>query len=397
MKSQKSIRSIFAGEEIVLMDIWLLFWSRRKYLLISILLFIVIGFIQSATSPKEYTAKCVLLGEEGSGGGNSAALTLASLAGISTGSSSGGVTDLYPIVLANRPFLVELSKDTIFQDDKKKTTLMEYFQVPPKVDAVTGFKNAVVNLPSTILGWFRSTPKEQPTKVTSPASIPVTSMADTQVLVRADTPLMVKDPQKDLLDVERVTSQEMQIAGVLKTRIKLETLGRQIIISVRMPEARLSAEATKLVLNKMIEYVVRYKTGKQLDNYKFLEARAAEASRNYKRDQSKVAGFVDNNYGVIFESVKTRQQQLQNDYGITLNTYNQLAAQLEQARIDLKKQTPLFTVLEPVYVPLSPDPSSSMGAITLNAAIGAVVGMVLILLLLFRQYILERKQMPVTA
>ena len=393
-KKSKNIKEIFSGEEIILTDIWALFWSKRKYLFISIIVFVLIGFIQSATTPKEFTARCVLLGEEGGGGGGGTALALAGLAGITGGNTGGGVTDLYPIVLANRPFLVELSKDSINLNDQTRITLMDYFQIPAKVDAITNAKTNLLNLPTTVRGWFRSS---SPIQKNVPALPPVKKaeavmpLTDTLLTLSRDSVKIIKARTKKLLDVITLSGQEMQIATILKSRIKLEQLGRQIIISVRMPESRLSAEATKLILNKLIEYITRYKTGKQLENLRFLEAIASDANIKYKKDQLKVAGFSDNNYGVIYESVKTKQQQLQNEYSITFNTYNQLAAQLEQARIDLKKQTPLFTVLEPVYIPLSPDAVTGVQVISINAALGAVIGMILIFGLLIKQYLSEKK------
>ncbi len=391
MKSQKSIKAIFSGDEILLSDIWALFWNRKFPLIVCVSVFIILGFIQSATKPKVYTASCVLLAEEGGGGGSTEAQTLAGLAGVSIGASTGAsVTDLYPIILANRPFLVELSKESINLDDNHKTTLMQYFQKPMKVDAVTRAKSMLFNLPSTIIGWFRSSDKKEDSKEIT--ALPVTNRTDTVNNIDDEDSLIGKRvTNENDFDISNVTGPEIGIASVLKDRIKLEKKGKQVFLSVTMPEARLSAEATKLVLNKLIQYVIRYKTGKQLDNYNFLLARASEANKRYKTNQLRVAGFADNNFGVIYQSIKSKEQQLQNEFSISLNTYNQLATQLEQARIELKKQTPLFTVLEPVYVPLAPDASSGIGTVIIYAVMGVVVGLILILLLIVKQYMNEAR------
>jgi uncharacterized protein involved in exopolysaccharide biosynthesis len=42
---------------------------------------------------------------------------------------------------------------------------------------------------------------------------------------------------------------------------------------------------------------------------------------------------------------------LQNNFVLYSAIYNQLSSQLEQAKIQLKKDSPLFTVVEPIYIP----------------------------------------------
>ena len=44
-------------------------------------------------------------------------------------------------------------------------------------------------------------------------------------------------------------------------------------------------------------------------------------------------------------------QRLEADYSIALNVVQELASQLEQAKIQVNRDTPIFTVIEPVVVP----------------------------------------------
>ena len=130
---------------------------------------------------------------------------------------------------------------------------------------------------------------------------------------------------------------KMKVMNIVKNRVKIETKGREITIYVKMPEPILSAEVCKLVLEKLIEYVSTYKTAKQRDNLAFLEQTKAEAEMKYKQAQQNVAGFKDNSMGVIFQSVQTREQVLQNEMNLAFSVYNQFAMQVEQAKIELKK------------------------------------------------------------
>jgi hypothetical protein len=102
------------------------------------------------------------------------------------------------------------------------------------------------------------------------------------------------------------------------------------------------------LLDKSITYLTKYKTQKQLDNVNFLSARLDETKDKLRKNRIIAAEFSDTYNGLIYETIKSNQLQLQNETSISLNTYNLLASQLEQANIDLKKQTPLFTIFEPI-------------------------------------------------
>jgi uncharacterized protein involved in exopolysaccharide biosynthesis len=151
--------------------------------------------------------------------------------------------------------------------------------------------------------------------------------------------------------ISKLTADDNKIISILSSRIKLTQLGKLSTLYVKMPEASLSAEVNKVVLELLIKYAIRIKASKQLENVEFLEARTAEAEVKYKDSQRKAAQFKDNNYNVIFQSVQIQENVLQNNFVLYSNIYNQLVAQLEQAKIQLKKDSPLFTVLEPVYIP----------------------------------------------
>ena len=89
------------------------------------------------------------------------------------------------------------------------------------------------------------------------------------------------------------------------------------------------------------------------DNINYLQNRFDESELKYKQSQLKLANFKDNSLGLIFQSVQTREQVYTNELTINFNVYSQFAMQLEQAKIDLKKETPLFSVIEPITIPTS--------------------------------------------
>ena len=90
---------------------------------------------------------------------------------------------------------------------------------------------------------------------------------------------------------------------------------------------------------------------------------------------------------MIFQSVQSKELQLQNEFNLSFTVYNQLVTQLEQAKIQLKKESPLFTVLEPVYVPGGPSEPNESKIIFLYVGIGFTIGLMIIVFLVVKSFL----------
>ena len=67
-------------------------------------------------------------------------------------------------------------------------------------------------------------------------------------------------------------------------------------------------------------------------------------------------------------------ERLQGEYSIALNVYNELAKQLEQAKIKVKEETPVFSVLEPAVVPNEKAKPKKAMIIAIWLFLGGIVG-----------------------
>jgi uncharacterized protein involved in exopolysaccharide biosynthesis len=78
---------------------------------------------------------------------------------------------------------------------------------------------------------------------------------------------------------------------------------------------------------------------------------------------------------VYLNTAKIEEQRLQADYLLTQSVYNELSKQLEQAKIKVQEETPVFKTLEPAVVPIQK--SGPKRAIIM--AICAVAGIMLVI------------------
>lgn len=137
----------------------------------------------------------------------------------------------------------------------------------------------------------------------------------------------------------------------LRSKIKIEIQGRYLILKTEMNDPYQSAVLCRLVLLKLINYISDFKTYKQKQNLLIIGDRFKEADLRYKEAQMRLAKYKDKSAGIIFQSAQTEEQLLNNELSMSFNLYNQFATQFEQAKIDLKKETPHFSIIEPIIIP----------------------------------------------
>ena len=100
--------------------------------------------------------------------------------------------------------------------------------------------------------------------------------------------------------------------------------------------------------------------------------------KDFKEKQIRLASFQDSNRGLISSLPQTRLSQLQTDFNLAFNIYSELAKQLESQKIKVKEDTPVFTVIEPVSVPLDRSKPKRGIIIAVWSFLGIVIGVGLI-------------------
>lgn len=100
------------------------------------------------------------------------------------------------------------------------------------------------------------------------------------------------------------------------------------------------------------EQVIAYKISNAQEQLKFTEERFEEKKKEFEEIQSRLANFRDRNQNIASAAVLNQQQRLEAEYNFAFSIFTELAKQLEQARIQVAKDTPVFSVIQPVTVPV---------------------------------------------
>lgn len=350
MGKPNDIYSLLKKDEITLKDIAIVFQvaikTQLKLVAGLFIFFISLAYVDYSFSPAEYQSDAnVLLS-----GGTPAPSAAGALAGMLTGTQTpvagaGGAIgpDMYGRIVATQAFLNALVVSKFPKDasGKDSTTLEQYFAN----GAPLTFSQKVGNLPTYIKQIF-----SKPAPVVLDNVSPVSKKIDTTKVVQNEisAEMFFSSKVPPLVELQGVRA---SVINIVRPRILIKIDDTGANVSVNMPDPFIAAAVNKLLLQQLIDYVTAYNTIKQRTNIAFLEKRFQESKAEYTSKQKQLAGIRDNSFGVILQSAQTNQEVLSNEMGIAYNIYNQFAVQLEMAKIELKKETPLFSVLEPISIP----------------------------------------------
>lgn len=350
MSKPDNLYSLLKNEEITLKDlasvIQVAVKSKIKIVAGIFILFILLGFLDYSLSPVEYESEATVLIESNMNTSNQVSAIATLLGGSSTkGSSSDGAVGpgMYGQIVTTQAFLnaLVISKIPTDASGKDSTTLEQYFAD----GAPLTFSQKILHLPSYAKNIFTNRAPIKPIEI-----IPLPQKIDTTKVVQNEisAEMFFSSKVPPLVQLEGLRA---NVIGIVKQRIKVAVSDNSALVSVKLPDSFLAAAVNKLLLQQLIDYVTAYNTIKQRTNIAFLEKRYQETKADYTSKQQRLAGVKDNSYGLFLQSSQSRQEMLANELGIAYNIYNQFAVQLEEAKINLKKETPLFTVMEPISLP----------------------------------------------
>lgn len=320
------------SDEIDLKDLIVQLWKKRKFILLVTGISFLLGIFIAFTSPVSYTASCTVVPQTGQkGGGNLGGL--ASMMGINLGSAMSGETlspSVYPHIVKSAPFCKEIMAIPItVEKSNKPITLYEYYTDKKYGDKslLQGIKKHTVGLPGMILSSFR------PKNAGNEASSVYTDSLTGKVI--------------------SLTKDEKKVYDIINKNIQFESNPKDGYIKLGYTFAEPDAVAviTQQLYNVLEKYVKNYKIQKEQDNLKFVETSYREARQDFLQKQANLAAFQDANRGLATATARSTERRLSSEYDIAFTVYNELAKQLEQAKLAVKESTPVLTVVNPVVVP----------------------------------------------
>lgn len=316
-----------SNDEIDLISLAKTIWDERKTIIISVIISAIIGVTIALFSPKEYTASTTIIPQVSNGTSKLGGLSsLAAMAGfnLDMGSNSAELSPMiYPQILTSIPFQLEIMNTQFnFPGIEKPISLFQYYTEIKKPGFFVLTKKYTIGLPGTIIKTLN-------------LSSSTTNTPTTNGLIY-------------------LTEEQNQICKFLEESISLEVNDKDgyLTLSSRFYNAKLAAQITEKALQLLQQYITAFKIKKASAQLKFIEERYTVNKIEFEEAQAVLADFRDHNRNVTSARTRTQEERLQSEYQLAFDVYSGLAQQLEQAQIKVKEDTPVFSIIKPVTIPV---------------------------------------------
>lgn len=334
-------------------------WEKKAFIIKVTCVFAVLGVIVAITTPKEYTASCVVVPETKGGAFSSSSLGgLAAMAGINLGASSGGdmlSPLMYDKLMKNINLRKELMQTPInWEGYDEPITILDYYTNPDyaKTSVLGTVKKYTIGLPFVILKAIKG--EEEKEELALPANSPKLSA---------------------------YTQDELNCIGALAGQFSVvaDKKNGDVTITARMGEPLAAAQVVEAVKNLLQKYVIELKLQKAEVNYEYIKQRYDEAKVVFEHKQKEYAQFQDANKQLSTALSRAKEEQMRNEFSVAQNLFSQLTSQLVQAEMKIKEDIPILTVVEPVQVPLERSKPQRVKILFIWCFLGGVLGCGLIL------------------
>ena len=320
---------------------------KKEWLIVAIIttLFAALSLVYGFSLKNEFTAEGRILPEIQSKGASKLGglSSLAGLAGINLDnlSSSEAIRpDLYPDIVASTPFYLYLLKQKVTTKENKTISFEAYLKENFEQ------KNWLSNFFSA----------------DSSSMIAIAALKDSTLLV--------------------LTKKQDATIENLKKRIgaSYDKKSGVISISAKMPDPVAASSVARLTMNYITEYVGKYRTEKARQDLFFLQERVNDARGRFYGQQAKKAQYTDQAKYIALQTADLQRERIDADYKVSTSVYNNLLAQLEQAKIKVQEETPVFQVLEPPKVPLKKSEPHRSIILAIAMFLGFIVSVIFVLI-----------------
>ncbi len=298
-------------------------WLGRILILKTMLCFMLTGIIIAVTSPIVYTSSSTFIPQSNNTGSSSNLSGVASLVGINLGGISNGTEippSIYPKILESTSFKRELLNLGLKDPGSNSLiTLNEFLKNKKTVDYICVVKKYTILLPFTILQSIKGGDEGE-------------SNNTSKIFI---------------------SSEEEKLFKMIDEIISLSVNSKEgfVMLSANMNEPLMAALVAKGAQEILQKKVIDYKIKSASEILAFNEAQLALKKNEFDRLQNKLALFNDSNLNIIDSRFNNRRLGLESEFAIVNAVYQELAKQVEQSKLQVSKDTPIFSVISPVTVP----------------------------------------------
>jgi LPS O-antigen subunit length determinant protein (WzzB/FepE family) len=309
-------------DEIDLIELLKKIYLEKKFIFKISVLATLFGVVYALFQPNEFTSSTTFIPQLSSGvkKGGSSLSGLASLAGINIGSmesSSEFPPTLYPQVVNGVPFRVELLSNEITLNNEL-VAVKDYLEKKSSFNILRTIKKYTIGLPSLILSSFKN--------------------------------------QKEYTNESKIysiTEEDKYLFQILENNLSLSINEKEGFITISFTDnnKNVAAQITQISQNLLQEKIIEFKNKSSKEMLDFAMKQYSDKKESYEKLQDERAVFVDKNINISSSLFQNKLSRLESEVNISESIVQQLASQVEQAKLQVNKDTPVFTTIKPVTIP----------------------------------------------
>ncbi len=311
-------------QEIDLLAILSKLLKARGFVLKITAVFMIAGVVISFLMPAKYSAGSTFVPMLSSDSKSSGLSGLASLAGIDIGGAMAGndiAPNLYPEIIASIPFKKELSLVKVPYDGKS-VTFKEY-TLNKKIGLIAGLKKYTIGLPGLIMRTV----------------FPAASLTVSDANLKNSLLFVNQEENRFYNSMDELISINVDLKeGFIELNVELDD---PLIAAI------IAQNAQEILQKKVIEFKVKH--AKEVLQYNKEQYKIKKGLLYAAQDR--LNGFKDNTIFINPTAFQTQSTRLESEYTTANMVFLEVAKQLEQAKLQVSKDTPIFSVLKPVVVP----------------------------------------------
>lgn len=332
-----------------------LLWKGKRRVFKLATYFLLLGILLALLTPNVFTASTVFIPQSNKEGGAGGSLGgLAALAGVNLSSNSGGneiSPEIYDRIVSSTEYKSALAQTLIepigFEGPISYSQYYNDYFSPSLLDQI---KKYTLGLPSVIVDLISK---------------------------NEDLDLAYKNTS-----IRQLSTQEFIHFTRLSEQLNLQFNKKEglVTLNFNMHDPLLAAQMVESAANLLQNEVKRFKLQSTSEQLNFISARFLMKKNEFEEDQKKLALFRDGNQNISSAIARNELDRLESQRDFSFNVYLELAKQLEQTKLQASKDIPIFTIIQPVIVPVGKSgPNRALIALTYTF-LGLVLGVLNVLL-----------------
>ena len=313
-----------SNDEIDIIELLKKLYKSRKVIIYTTIIFSAVGVAFALLSPVKYKSTTVFITQNQETGPSSLS-GVASLVGINLGSSSFGgeiPSTMYPQIIESVKFKRLLLNKVI--DKKNNLTLQNFIAEYYSIEEVK---------------------------------------------------------QDNTIDLGMTLSEEKYfkiLTEILNVSVNLKD--GFISISCEMPSAKYSAKVAKFSRELLQNIIIENKIETARQNLIFSEGQLIEKKKEFDDIYSKLAFFSDSNLNSVNSFVLNEKNKLESEFQIISAVVEEISKQVEQAKLQLKKDTPVFSTIQEAVIPIKRSSPKRTQLVIIFGFLGFIISCISILI-----------------